>query len=64
MLNDIFLKNIVVIYYLRQGGYVIVVHGRCKLFVRLFVSNFAQKLPNWFAWNFQKRLAMGHWTNG
>jgi len=29
------------------------------LFVCLFVSNFAQKLPNGFAWNFQR----GQWTN-
>jgi len=43
-------------YYLRQGGYVIVV-------VCLSVSNFAQKVPNGFAWNFQGRLAMGQWTN-
>jgi len=28
----------------------------------LFVSNFPQKLPNRFAWNFRGRLAMGHWT--
>jgi len=34
------------------------------LLVRLSVSNFAQKLPNGFAWNFQGRLAMGQWTNG
>jgi len=27
------------------------------LSVCLFVSNFAQKLPNGFAWNFQGRLA-------
>jgi len=27
------------------------------------VSNFAQKFPNGFAWNFQRRLAMGQWTN-
>jgi len=33
------------------------------LFVCLFVSNFAQKLPNRFAWNFQGRLAVGQWTN-
>jgi len=32
------------------------------LFVYLSVSNFAQKLPNWFAWNFQGSLAMGHYT--
>ena len=43
------------LYCLRQGGYVIVV-------VCLFVSNFAQKLPNGFAWNFQGRLAMSQWT--
>jgi len=47
--------------YLRQGGYVIV--AVC-LSVCLSVSNFAQKLPNGFAWNFQGRLAMGQWTNG
>jgi len=29
----------------------------------LFVSNFAQKLPNGSAWNFQGRLTMGQWTN-
>jgi len=34
------------------------------LFVCLSVSNFARKLPNGFAWNFQGRLAMGQWTNG
>ena len=28
----------------------------------LFVSNFAPKHPNGFAWNFQRRLAMGQWT--
>ena len=45
-------------YYLRQGGYVFVA---VYLFVCcLFVSNFAQKLPNGFAWNFQGRL---EWTN-
>jgi len=44
------------IYYLRQGGYVFVV-------VCLSISNFAQKLLNRFAWNFQRRLAMGQWTN-
>jgi len=32
-------------------------------FVCVSVSNFAQKLPNRFAWNFQGRLAMGQWTN-
>jgi len=42
--------------YLRQEGYVIVV---C-----FSVGNFAQKLLNGFAWNFQERLAMGQWTNG
>jgi len=31
------------------------------LSVCLFVSNFAQKLPNGFAWNFQRKLAVGHW---
>jgi len=35
---------------------------RC-LSVCLSVSNFAQKLPSRFAWNFQERLAMGDWTN-
>ena len=45
---------------LRQGGYVIVVVCRS---VCLSVSNFAQKLPNGFARNFQKTLAMGHWTD-
>jgi len=45
--------------YLRQEGYVIVV---C-LSVCLSVSNFAQKLLHGFAWNFQGRLATGHWTN-
>ena len=34
-----------------QGGYVFII-------VCLFVSNFAQKLPNGFASNFQGRLAM------
>jgi len=29
----------------------------------LSVSNFAQKLPNGFAWNFQGRSAMGHWVS-
>ena len=38
--------------YLCQGGYVIVV-------VCLFIGNFAQKLPNGFASNFQGRLARG-----
>jgi len=33
------------------------------LFVCLSVSNFAQKLPNRFASNFQGRLAMGQSTN-
>jgi len=33
------------------------------LFVCLFVSNFAGKFPNGFAWNFQGRLAMRRWTN-
>ena len=33
------------------------------LFVCLSVSNFAQKLPNGFAWNFDGRLAMALWTN-
>ena len=35
----------------------------CCLSVCLFVSNFVQKLVNGFAWNFQGRLAVGHWTN-
>jgi len=39
-----------------QGGYVFII-------VCLFVSNFAQKLPNGFASNFQGRLAMDQWTN-
>jgi len=50
-------------YYLRQGGYVFVV---VCLFVCLFVNNFAQKLLNGFAWNFQGRLAVGpvnKWLN-
>jgi len=34
-----------------------------SFFVCLFVSNFAQKLPNGFAWNFQERLVMGQWAN-
>jgi len=37
-----------------------------SLIVRLSVwrvSNFARKLPNRFAWNFQGRLAIGQWTN-
>ena len=42
-------------FYLRQGGYVIVVFS---LSVCMNVSNFAQKLPNGFARNFQGRLAM------
>jgi len=29
----------------------------------LFVSNFAQKLPNGFAWNFQGRFAISQGTN-
>jgi len=33
------------------------------LSVCLSVSNFVQKLPNGFAWNFKGRLAMGQWTN-
>jgi len=37
--------------YLRQGGYAIVV-------VSQFLSNFSQKRPNGFAWNFQERLAI------
>jgi len=48
------------VYYLCQGGYIMVI---VHLFVSLSVSNFAQKLPNGFAWNFQGRLAMGQWTN-
>jgi len=44
------LKYLVFIYYLHQGGYVIVV---VCLSVCLSVSNFAQKLLNRFAWNFQ-----------
>jgi len=44
------LKYLVFIYYLHQGGYVIVV---VCLSVCLSVSNFAQKLPNGFEWNFQ-----------
>jgi len=50
-------------YYLHQGGYVFVV---VCLFICLFVSNFAQKRPNGFAWNFQGRLAMASeqkWLN-
>ena len=35
---------------------------RC-LFVCLIVSNFVQKLPSGFAWNFQGSLVMGQWTN-
>jgi len=46
--------------YLRQGGYVLAV---VCLSVCLIVSNFAQKLPNGFAWNFQGRLAMGQRLN-
>jgi len=42
-------------YHLRQGGYVVVI-------VCLSLSNFAQKLPNRFAWNFQGRLPVGQWT--
>jgi len=42
--------------YLRQGGYVIVI---VCLYVCLPVINFAQKLPNGFAQNFQGRLATG-----
>jgi len=48
------------IHHLRQGWYVIVV---VCLSVCLSVSNFAQKLPNGFAWNFQGRLVMGQWTD-
>jgi len=43
-------------YYLRQRGYVIVV---VYLFVCLFVSNFAQKLPNGFVWEFSGKLGNG-----
>jgi len=32
-----------------------------RLSVCLFLSNFAQKLPNGFAWHFKARLAMGQW---
>ena len=49
------------LHYLRQGRYVIVIIVVC-LFVYLHVSNFARKLPNGFACNFQGRLAMGHRT--
>jgi len=35
----------------------------CLSVVCLSVSNFAQKLPNGFAWNFQGRPAPGQWTN-
>jgi len=48
-------------YYLRQGRHVTVVVF-C-LSVCLTVTNFAQKLPNRFAWNFHGRMAMGQWTN-
>jgi len=41
---------------LREEGCVIVV-------VCLSVSNFAQKLSNGFAWDFQRMLAMGQWRN-
>jgi len=34
-----------------------------SLFVCLSVSNFAQKLLNGFAWNFQESLTMDKWTN-
>jgi len=34
-----------------------------SLFVCLFVSKFARKLPNGFSWNFHGRLAIGQWTN-
>jgi len=33
------------------------------LFVCLSVSNFVQKLPNRFAWNYQWTLAISQWTN-
>jgi len=59
------LKNILGLYcvdaaisYLRQGW----CNHRC-LSICLTVSNFAQKLPNGFAWNFKEMLAMGRWTN-
>jgi len=42
--------------YLCQGGYVIAI---VCLSVCLSVSNFVQRLLNGFAWNFQRRLAMG-----
>jgi len=51
--QDVILQLCFLSYYLRQGGYVL------SVFVCLFVSNFAQKLPNGFARNFQGRLAMG-----
>jgi len=34
-----------------------------SLLVCLSVSNFAQKLPNGFEWNFQRRLTVGQWAN-
>jgi len=37
--------------------------NRRFVFVCLSVSNFAQTLPNGFAWNLRWRLAMGQWTN-
>jgi len=43
-----------------QGGYVIII------VCCLFVSNFAQKLPNGFAWNFQQKAGnrpMNKWLN-
>jgi len=42
--------------YLRQGDYGFIV-------VCLSVSNFVQKLPNRFAWHFQRTLAMNKWLN-
>jgi len=47
--------------YIRQGGCVMSLFV-CRS-VCLFVNNFAQKLPNGFAWNFQERWAMGQRTN-
>ena len=43
-------------HYLRQGAWRRLCFRRC-LSVCLSVSNFAQKLPNGFAWNIQGRLA-------
>jgi len=48
-----------------QGGYVIaIVCLSVCLSLRLFASNFAQKVLNGFAWNFHGRVATGQWTNG